>query len=437
MARKSTLLETVKDGITDLELDTSKINDEFYVFLKEELDTLTDSRYQPNTRHIFSEVITIALFGVIANKDNWLEIEDFANARKRQLKKYLSLPNGIPSSYTIKRCVGILKPEELEKIMYKVINDIMNKFYRKIDTNSYLNDDFYIEDIIAMDGKAERGSGRKSSKDGEVSKLQLLNVYSTEYGLCLISKEIDKKTNEIPVGQEIIKGLDLKGKILTVDALNTQKELTKIVIKESNGNYCFPIKDNQTDFYNDLILYFNDENLLNDCRNNIEKNSHKFSFCHTIDKNESSIIKREYYSSNEINWYSKLHDWTGIKSFNMEKTITTSLINGEETITYRYFIASFYDVNLFAKASRQHWRVENNCHWHMDYTFNSDDNLTVNKQSAKGLITIKHFALALIQIVQPFYGKHVSLSRVRGMIEMDPNGLDKMFKHLSKANHIL
>ena len=436
MSRKSTMIKELKENMSNIELDVNKVQDEFFVVLKSELDNLTDSRYQPNTRHIFSEVISVVLFGVIANKDNWIEIEDFAKARKRQLKKYLSLPSGIPSHDTLERCCKILKPEELERIMKKIVTDIIDKFYRQVGKDSFTNDSHFINDIIAMDGKAERGSSRRNSKNGEIKTLQLLNVYSTEYGLCLTSRLIDEKTNEIPVGQEIIKSMNLNHKVLTVDALNTQKELTKIVIKESGGHYCFPIKENHKDFYESIKLFFDDE-VIKDCKNNAKKNGYKFSYFYDLDKNNSSIIRREYFSTNQIEWYGDYDSWTGIKSYNMEKTTTEDLINKTVSISYRYFIASFYDVELFAKCARHHWGVENNYHWHMDYTFSSDDNLTSDKESARSLITIKRFALALIQIVQPFYGKNVSLSRIRGMIEMDPSGLDKFFKHLSKANHLI
>lgn len=436
MSRRNTLLETIKEGMKDIELDNSKIKNEFFVTLKSELDNLSDSRYQPNTRHIFSEVIAIVLFGVIASCDTWEEIEDFATGRKKQLKKFLTLPSGVPSRDTLKRCCKILKEEELETIMINIVNDIMNRFYRQIGRGSYINDDYHIEDILAMDGKEENGSGKRNSKNGKIKNLQLLNVYSTEYGLCLTSHPIDNKTNEIPVGQEIISHLNLRNKVLTVDALNTQKELTKIVIKGAKGHYCFPIKENHKDFYEDLKRYFDDE-IMDDCKNGVSKNSYHFSYSCRLDKNESSVIKREYYSSDETYWYRDINLWEGVASFNMEKVIVEDLITGEKRTTYRYFIASFYDNDLFARSARQHWRIENNCHWHMDYTFSSDDNSTSDKESARALVTIKHFALALLQIVQPFYGKNVSLKRIRKMIFLLPSGLDTMFKHLSKAYHLI
>lgn len=195
--------------------------------------------------------------------------------------------------------------------MANIVNDIMNRFYRQIGRGSYVNDDYHIEDILAMDGKEENGSGKRNSKNGKIKNLQLLNVYSTEYGLCLTSRPIDNKTNEIPIGQEIISHLNLRNKVLIVDALNTRKELTNIVVKEAKGHYCFPIKENHKDFYEDLKRYFDDE-IMDDCKNGVSKNSYQFSYSYRLDKNESSVIKREYYSSDETYWYRDINLWEGV-----------------------------------------------------------------------------------------------------------------------------
>ena len=85
--------------------------------------------------------------------------------------------------------------------------------------------------------------------------LNTLHIHSTELGITLVSEPIEDKTNEIPIGQRILNTMDLKGKVVTCDALNTQKELTEIITK-SHGEYVLPAKENQKNLKDDIELYY-------------------------------------------------------------------------------------------------------------------------------------------------------------------------------------
>ena len=91
-----------------------------------------------------------------------------------------------------------------------------------------------------------------------LSPLNCLNVYSNEYKYCLYTKQIAEKTNEIPAVEELIKGLNLEGIIVTWDALNSQTKNIEAVIN-AGGDYTIPIKGNQGIFYQDFMLYFDQD----------------------------------------------------------------------------------------------------------------------------------------------------------------------------------
>lgn len=139
-----------------------------------------------------------------------------------------------------------------------------------------------------MDGKESRGSGRKQTVSGDVKALHTLNVYSSQYGMCLAQKFMEEKTNEIPAAQELLKMMDLKDSIVTADALNCQKETMEAITK-SIGEYVLALKGNQGNFHKEAGDYFNDPEMTKEIRKT-KGNYHK-----TVEKDHGGIATREYY----------------------------------------------------------------------------------------------------------------------------------------------
>ena len=194
------------------------------------------------------------------------------------------LTRGIPSAITYKRTFSIIKSEELENICVLFAQDILKLFSSK-------------RDIMNIDGKVDNGS-KRNEKDirDKVKSLNVLNVYSNNLGLCVASEKIEDKTNEIPTIPIILERINVKGNIITWDALNTQKSNVEKVIN-LKGDYVVPIKLNQENFYNDLVLYFNDKQL-----EIIKANGTGNSYIKNIEKSHSSIITYEYFQTEDISW---------------------------------------------------------------------------------------------------------------------------------------
>ena len=219
----------------------------------------------------------------------------------------------------------------------------------------------------------------------------------------------------------LINGLNLKGIIVTWDALNTQTKNVKAVI-ESGGDYIVPIKGNQGTFYQDLIDYFDEEQ----CEKIIAGNS-RSAYKTYQEKSHSSIIKYELFQTSDINWYSKIKDWEKIKSFGLEKkTITKKVLVKNErknakkkmiekevtTVENRYYISSKYiNVDEFDNATRGHWNIENKIHWHLDFTFAQDKNKTTNKKALLNLEIIHKFVLACLERTKKRYNKSLKMIR--------------------------
>ena len=381
------LLKRYEVKIEDLNYDALK---EF----KEKVKSLTDSRQKRKCKYKIWDIVVVSFLAILGNCNDWEEIREFAIYKKDWLKNFLMLTGGIPSAITYKRVFSIIKPDELENICVLFAQDVLKLFSSD-------------RDIMNIDGKTDNGSRRNESEVREkVKSLNVLNVYSNNLGMCVASQMIDDKTNEIPTIPKILDKINVKGNIITWDALNTQKNNVEKVIK-LKGDYVIPIKQNQDNFYNDLVLYFDEKQL-----EIIKAGGTKNTYSKSIEKSHSAIITYEYYQTEDISWYFDLKSWKGIKSFGVvKKTIT----KGKNTSTeFRYYISSLYnDIKTFSDAVRQHWSVENKLHWHLDFTFKQDDNSTMDKNALFNLQILKKLALAFLNDVKRIYNRSLRLIRFR------------------------
>ena len=275
------------------------------------------------------------------------------------------------------------------------------------------------KDVLSMDGKVSKGSSRNKENTEEVKPVNTMSIYSHNYGVSLIQDYIEEKSNEIPMGPELIKKLNLTNCILTADALNTQKE-TVTAIKEAHGDYVLALNKNQRNFYDDVKDYFNDLSILKEIENYYEE----------TEKSHSKIITRKYYMTSNIKWLNNKDKWDKLKSIGIEKKIITSVQTGEVKEENRYFIISFTDdIKTFADAVRKHWGVENNLHAPLDIVFKEDSNKTLEKNGAKNLGIIKRIVVSILKFVQTYY--KISLNLIRTNLSFDfENEIDNIFKLL-------
>ena len=192
----------------------------------------------------------ITFFAVLAGADDWAKIEIFAKQKEKWLRKYLELPNGVPTDDTIRLIISNIDSTQFYSLTVNLLIDLMDQMLLNLDTTN----DTYLPDIISVDGKESRGSKREKTEREAVRALQTLNVYSNSYRICLAQKFIDEKTNEIPAAQELLKIMDLKNSIVTADAMNCQKDTVSVIVK-SKGDYVLAIKGNQKLFYFEVKDY--------------------------------------------------------------------------------------------------------------------------------------------------------------------------------------
>ena len=417
MSKKDTRLQSLSETIHIRveELRRLGIKDLDKIFMEEysiQADQLTDSRQQAKVWHSMKDIVGIAFFGVLAGNDEWTDIADFAVDERETLKQYLKLPHGIPSHDTIQRVFSLLRSDELQGMLVNILIRIVTVAGEKLDEYLYKNDelDCYIRDVIAADGKETHNTGKKNSKDPTQRRnLNEFNVMSTEWGISLSSTRIDEKSNEIPEMQKVMKQIDCRGCVVTADAMNTQKATAKAIIKEAHGDYCLALKENQRTVYLEVREYFAYEELLKEI---LTKEGRYFK---EIEETTYNTITREYFITDDLNWFEDRKDWEKLTSIGYERKTIIQKETGKESIEERYYLCSIKPIaELFAIVARRHWNIENGLHWVLDIVFKEDQLRSKEKNGIHNLGLVRRFVMFIIKLLKVYY--HRSMKRIRNKI---------------------
>lgn len=347
------------------------------------LEVAEDRRQAKKVKHLLKDIIALVFFASLANASEWIEIYYFGVTNEKFLRKYLTLPHGVPSHDTIQRVYAMLSPSYLQAFQ-KRWNEVMSG-----KTGDR------IKKILSLDGKTQRGNASSTQKANHIVSAV------DENGFCVGETLTDEKSNEITAIPELLNALNVKGQIITTDAMGCQTEIVRL-IRKKQADYVLALKGNQGTLYDDVKFYFSDSELLAGC-----------SYTKVIEKARSGIEKREYWQTDDISWLSQKEKWSGLTSIAMTRNTITK--NDITTIEERYFISSLpVDVKEVARAIRSHWMVES-YHWHLDVTFREDANHTMEKTAAFNLNIMKKIAINTLKLVDVGV-KKISLKNKRLMI---------------------
>jgi len=355
--------------------------------LLEYLNLVTDKRQEKKVLHKMGDIIALVFFAMLSNANEWTEIETFGKEHEAFLRRYIELPNGIPSHDTIQRVFAMVSSEFLQG--FQVLwNELLNR-----------GEGEKVKRILSIDGKTQCGNGNKNQKANHIVSAV------DENGFCLGEKRVREKTNEITAIPDLVETLNVKGHIITTDAMGCQTEIVK-KIRKKRADYVLALKGNQPRLHEDVKLYFSDSELLSNC-----------AHTKTVEKAHGGIEQREYWHTDDIGWLSQKKDWAGLKTIAM--TRNTIIKDNAVTTETRYFISSLpLDVKEVARAIRGHWMIES-YHWHLDVTFREDDNHTLEKQAAFNLNILRKLAMNVLKIFD-IRNKPMSMKLKRFAIGSNP-----------------
>lgn len=332
-------------------------------------DQIEDPRKKNiNFRHPLTTILFITIVCSLCGSNDWETIVVQANAMKEWLGGFVDMSSGVPCVRTFIRIFNVLKPDHLNQALLTVARSLGEKPERE---------------VVSFDGKTMRGT---SSSENGLKAIHMLNAWGHERGICIGHMKVDDKSNEIPAVPQLMELLDLKGAIITADAMNTQKKTAAKVI-ELEADYVLPIKENQADLLEEVELLFKDAEDKKFC--GIDADDFE-----TSEKGHGRVEIRKYISM-DASELPSTREWVGLKT--VGKVIRERSLKGKTSIEIQYYISSCeIDAKLLAKVIRGHWGIENSLHLILDVTFREDYLRYRDRIGTQNLATIRKLAHATL-----------------------------------------
>lgn len=330
---------------------------------------LTDPRVNRGQNHDLLEMIFVALTAFICGANGWADVERFAKAKVEWFRKYVNLEHGVPSHDTFGRVFSRLDTGEFLTAMHNWVDQFAGALRDK---------------GIAIDGKVLRGSFDRAA---EQSPLHTITAFATETRLVLRQMSVDDKSNEIPAVPKLLELMEIKGAVVTLDAMHCQKETARS-ITEAGADYVLTAKGNQESLYQTLLDYFAEYGELDYQVDGLRRHV-------SVEKSHGREERREYYviavPDDDI-----FSDWAGVKSIGMiYRHRKDGVKEHDETM---FFISSLPPrVKRLSRFIRDHWKVENSEHYILDVTFSEDASRIRKGNSPEISAAFRRMALNVLQ----------------------------------------
>lgn len=332
---------------------------------------IDDPRIDRCKKHNLLDIIVITLLATISGAEGWEDIELFARSRKDQLQRFLLLQHGIPHHDTYRRVFSRLIPEQIEACFMAWVRSIRET----ID-----------QEVIAIDGKTLRGS---LDRNKALKAAHLVSAWACENRLVFAQVKVDEKSNEITAIPELLSMIALEGSIVTIDAMGCQYGIADR-ITDANASYLFSLKGNQGSLCDDVKEYFADLDF--------STPQEDVRVTETVDKDHGRIEVRKHAVTDAVGWLTDRHPhWHTIRSIGMIEA--SRAVAGSVSVERRYYVSSLpADPELFAKASRSHWGIENSLHYVLDVAFREDACSIRNGNAPENMAWMRKFAVTLVRM---------------------------------------
>jgi predicted transposase YbfD/YdcC len=327
---------------------------------------LPDPRANRSKKHALCDILGVTLCAVVCGADSFEEIERFGDARESWLKQYFTLPNGIPSHDTFNRVLAALDRKKFAECFGKWMADLCVGAGLK---------------PIAIDGKACRGT----PCDTFSGCLHLVSAWATENGLALGQVAVEDGSNEIAAIPELLKVLDLKGALVTLDAAGCQTQIVE-QIRRQGGDYLVAVKGNQPSLQKAVHAAFD------------RACDEEFADC------PMAASVEDAHGRHEERYVTVIQNPEGLPG-EWEDVRAVVVVGRERQVkgaanasTTGYYITSLRcGAKKMADYVRGHWGVENALHWCLDVSFGEDANRTRDKNAGANLGVIRRVAASLLK----------------------------------------
>ncbi len=327
---------------------------------------IDDPRTGNACRHKFCDIMTISLLCALCGGETAVDMADFGHAKEDFLRNFLELPHGPPCHDTFSRLFRLLKPASFQQFFEKFRAD----FAQERDARQ----------AIAIDGKEMR---RAFDRAADKSGLNVVTAFAHGGRLSLGVTRSAKGGGEILALRELIKMLDIKGVMITADALHCQRETCEVIVREG-GDYCVQLKGNQGDLQTDVRAFINDQDF--DCIDEYI----------STDADHGRIEERSYRVYGTPQYLHDTHKWPNLKAF--VHVISTRELDGKSSLSERvYLMSKRPDAQEAAAFIRGHWQIENSLHWSLDVIMNDDHHRARKDNAPINFTTLRRIALNIIK----------------------------------------
>jgi len=346
------------------------MSEELSLSLFDSLGQVPDPRRERTRLHQLVDILVIAVCATICAAETWEEIAEFGGAKESWFKKFLALPNGIPSHDTFRRVFLRINPKKFQAA-----------FLDWVRSAAQLTEG----EIVSIDGKQARGARARDGKEG----LRMVSAWAGEQRLVLGQVKTEDKSNEITAIPLLLELLELRGCIVTIDAMGCQREIAAQIISQE-ADYVLSLKGNQGRLHEEVAEYFawSEETNFKDL---------EYDTYTTLEKDHGRIEERRCWVTEDTGWFTEKAEWAGLRSFIMVEA-SREVLGQTPTRERRYFISSLAaDAKEALRAVRGHWQVENSLHWVLDVAFREDACRTRTGYAPENLATLRHIAVNLLK----------------------------------------
>ncbi len=339
--------------------------------LVEEFSALEDPRCGGKVEHRLIDILIIAVCAVIAGAESWEDIALYGRSKIGWLGTFLSLPNGIPAHDTFRRVFMLIDTGHFEACF----EAWARSFGATLD-----------REVVAIDGKTIRGS---FDRGREQEALHVVSAWATDRELILGQRQVSDKSNEITAIPELLDVLDIKGAIVTLDAMGCQRAIASKIL-EREADYLVTLKANQGKKYTAVQEL---------CETTCFSRSATHQPVHDeFDDGHGRLVRRRVFVCTDAMTLEPLRDWPGLRTVLAVETIRSVNGSGKTEAEIRYFLSSSADQpEVLAKAIRRHWQIENRLHWVLDVTFNEDHCRIRDRNAVQNFSLLRKIAINLVR----------------------------------------
>lgn len=330
-----------------------------------------DPRVRARSDHKLLDILAISILAVICGADGWDDIARFGRCKEKWLATVLELPSGIPSADTFRRVLSALDPDAFQRAFIVWMQDLVGSTEGK---------------LVAIDGKTAR---RSFDRANEKSALHLVSAWVRDNQLTLGQLATEEKSNEITAIPILLGMLDVRGAVVTIDAMGAQKEIAKdIVAKEAD--YILALKANHAKFHAQAVEFFQDAGT-----ERFESVNHTYHETHNETHGRREV--RRVWSSPDLSTLPEASKWPSLKSVTMIEREREA--NGKIEVERHYYISSRSRAGArwLSERIRGHWSIENQCHWVLDVAFREDESRIRTDHGPENFGLLRKIALNLLK----------------------------------------